>query len=50
MQARLTRKRIMFREIFSSARHDLVLRNVMFVSFDFALLVDVDNSSLSMAA
>jgi hypothetical protein len=50
MQAGLTTRRLTFREIFSSAMHFWVLRNVTFVFFDSALLVDVDNSSLSMAA
>jgi hypothetical protein len=30
--------------------HNLVLRNVTFVFFESALLVNVDNSRLSMAA
>ena len=50
MQAGLTRKRLTFREIFSSAMHNLVLRNVTLVFFDSALLVKMDNSRLSMAA
>jgi len=37
-------------EIFSSTMHFLALRNVTFVFFDSALLVDVDHSRLSMAA
>jgi hypothetical protein len=50
MQAGLTMKRLTFREIFSSAMLFLVLRNITFVFFDSAMLVDVDNSRLSMAA
>ena len=50
MQAGLTSKRLTFREIFSSTMHFLVLRNVTFVFFDSAMLVNVDNSRLSMAA
>jgi IS1 family transposase len=50
MQAGLTTKRLTFREIFSSALHFWVLRNITFVFFDSAKLVNVDNSPLSMAA
>jgi transposase-like protein/IS1 family transposase len=50
MQAGLTTRRLTFREIFSSTMHFLALRNVTFVFFDSALLVDVDHSRLSMAA
>jgi hypothetical protein len=50
MQAGLTRKRLTFREIFSSTLRFWSLRNVTFVFFDSALLVNVDNSRLSMAA
>jgi IS1 family transposase len=50
MQARLTRKRLTFREIFSLAMHFGALRNVTFVFFDSALLVKMDNSPISMAA
>jgi hypothetical protein len=48
MQAGLTTRRLTFREIFSSTMHFLALRNVTFVFFDSALLVDVDHSRLSM--
>jgi hypothetical protein len=50
MQAGLTTRRLMFREIFSSTMHFWALRNVTFVFFDSALLVDVNHSRLSMAA
>ena len=50
MQAGLTTRRLTFTEIFSSTMHFWALRNVTFVLFDPALLVDLDNSSLSMAA
>jgi hypothetical protein len=50
MQAGLTSKRLTFREIFSSAVHFGALRNVTFVFFDSALLVDVADWRLSMAA
>ena len=50
MQAGLTTRRLTFREIFSSTMHFLALRNVTFVFFDSALLVDVNHSRLSMAA
>ena len=50
MQAGLTTRRLTFREIFSSTMLFLALRNVTFVFFDSALLVDVDHSRLSMAA
>jgi hypothetical protein len=50
MQAGLTSKRLTFREIFSSAMHNLVLRNVTFVFFDYVLLVKMEDSHLSMAA
>jgi IS1 family transposase len=49
-QAGLTRKPLTFREIFSSTVHNLVLRNVTFVFFDSALLVDVGDWRLSIAA
>jgi len=44
MQAGLTTRRLTFREIFSSMIHFSALRNVTFVFFDSALLVDVDHS------
>ncbi len=50
VQAGLTRKRLTFRKIFSSAMHFGGLRNVTFVFFGSALLVKMDNSRLSMAA
>ena len=50
MQAGLTTSRLTFREIFSSTMCFLALRNVTFVFFDSALLVDVDHSRLPMAA
>ena len=50
MQAGLTTSRLTFREIFSSTMRFLALRNVTFVFFDSALLVDVDHSRLPMAA
>ncbi len=50
MQAGLTTRRLTFREIFSSTMHFLALQNVTFVFFDSALLVNVDNSRLSVAA
>jgi IS1 family transposase len=50
MQAGLTTRRLKFREIFSSTMYSWVLRNVTFVFFDPAILVNVDNSRLSMAA
>jgi hypothetical protein len=50
MQAVLTARRLTFREIFSSTMHFLALRNVMFVFFDSALLINGDDSRLSMAA
>jgi transposase-like protein/IS1 family transposase len=49
MQAGLTSRRLTFREIFSSTMHFLVLQNVTVVFFDSALLVNVDDSHLSMA-
>jgi hypothetical protein len=49
-QAGLTGKLLTFREIFSSAMHFGVLRNVTFVFFDSALPVKMDNSRLSIAA
>jgi transposase-like protein/IS1 family transposase len=49
-QAGLTTRRLTFREIFSSTMHFRALRNVTFVFFDSAMLVNVDNSRLSMAA
>jgi hypothetical protein len=39
-----------FREIFSSTRYSWALRNVTFVFFDPAMLVDVGNWRLSIAA
>jgi len=50
MQAGLTTRRLTFREIFSSTMHFLVLGNVIFVFFDSAILVNVDDSRLLMAA
>jgi hypothetical protein len=50
MQAGLTARRLTFREIFSSTVNFLVLKNVTVVFFDSALLVNVDDSHLSMAA
>jgi hypothetical protein len=50
MQAGLTRRRLTFREIFSSAMHFCAPRKVTFVFFDSALLVNVDNSPLPVAA
>ena len=50
MQAGLTIRRLTFREIFSSAMQFLVLRNITLVSFDWAMLVDVGDWRLSMAA
>ena len=50
MQAGLTTRRLTFREIFSSAMLLGVLRNITLVFFDSTLLVNVDNSRLSMAA
>jgi hypothetical protein len=50
MQAGLTTRRLTFREIFSSAMHFGARRNVTFVFFNSALLVNVDNSRLSLAA
>jgi IS1 family transposase len=50
MQAGLTSRRLTFREIFSSTMHFLVLQNATVVFFDSALLVNVDDSHLSMAA
>ena len=50
MQAGLTSRRLTFREIFSSTMHFLVLQNVTVVFFDSALLVNVDDSHLSIAA
>jgi len=50
MQAGLTVRRLTFREIFSSAMQFLVLRNITLVSFDWAMLVDVGDWRLSMAA
>jgi transposase-like protein/IS1 family transposase len=49
-QAGLTKRRLTFREIFSLEMYLLALRNVRFVFFDSARLVNVDNSRLSMAA
>ena len=50
MQAGLTRKRLTFSEIFSSAMYSWALRNITFVFFDSVMLVNVDNSRRSMAA
>jgi transposase-like protein/IS1 family transposase len=50
MQAGLTRRRLTFREIFSSTMHNLVLRNVTWVFLDAVLLVKREDSRLSMAA
>ena len=50
MQAGLTSRRLTFREIFASTMHFLVLQNATVVFFDSALLVNVDDSHLSMAA
>jgi IS1 family transposase len=50
MQAGLTTRRLTFREIFSSTMHFGALRNVMFVFFDSALLVDVGDWRLPIAA
>jgi len=50
MQAGLTRKRLTFRETFSTTAHFWALRNVTFVFFDSALLVDVGDWCLSVAA
>jgi hypothetical protein len=49
-RAGLTTRRLTFREIFSSAMHFLALQNVTFVFFDSAMLDNLDNSRLSMAA
>ncbi len=49
-QAGLTRKRLTFREIFSSTMHFWALRNVTFVFFDSAMLVTEGDRPLSMAA
>jgi hypothetical protein len=50
MQAGLTTRRLTFREIFSSTMHFLALQNVTFVFFDSAMLVNVDDSRLPLAA
>ena len=50
MQAGLTRRRLTFREIFSSVIHNLMLRNVTWVFLDSVLLVKMEDSRLSMAA
>jgi hypothetical protein len=50
MQAGVTYGRLTFREIFSSTMHFLVLQNVTVVFFDSALLINMDDSHLSMAA
>ena len=49
-QAGLTRRRLTFREIFSSVIHNLVLRNLTWVFLDAFLLVKREDSRLSMAA
>ena len=50
MQAGLASRRLMFREIFSSTMSFLALQNITFVFFDSTMLVNVDDSRLSMAA
>ena len=50
IQAGLTTRRLTFREIFSTTIHYEAQRNVTFVFFYFASLVNVDDSRLSMAA
>ena len=50
MQAGLTRRRLTFREIFSSVIHNLVLRNVTWVFLDSVLLDRREESRLSMVA
>ena len=50
MQAGLTTRRLTFREIFSSTMSFLALHNITFVFFDSTMLVNVDDSRLSMAA
>lgn len=50
MQAGLATRRLTFREIFSSTMLFLALRDVTFVFFDTATLVNVADSRLSMAA
>jgi hypothetical protein len=50
MQAGLTTRRLSFREIFSATIHFAALRNVTFVFFYFAFLINVDDWRLSMAA
>ena len=50
MHAGLTYGRLTFREIFSSTMHFFMLQNVTVVFFDSALLINMDDSHLSMAA
>jgi hypothetical protein len=50
MQAGLTTRRLTFREIFSATMYFVALRIVTFVFFNFALLVNADDSRLSIAA
>jgi hypothetical protein len=50
LQAGLTTRRLTFREIFSSPSRFWAPQNVTVVFFNSALLVNVDNSRLSMAA
>jgi IS1 family transposase len=50
MQAGLTSGRLTFREIFSSTIHFLAPQNVTVEFFDSVLMVNVDDSHLSMAA
>jgi transposase-like protein/IS1 family transposase len=50
MQAGLTTRRLTFREIFSSTMSFLALQNITLVFFDSTMLVNVDDSRLSMAA
>ena len=50
MQAGLAIRRLMSREIFTSSMNFLGLRNVTFVIFDSAMLVNVHDSRLCIAA
>jgi len=50
MQAGLTTRRLTFREIFSSTMSFLSLQNITFVFFGSTMLVNADDSRLSMAA
>jgi hypothetical protein len=50
MQAGLTTRRLTFREIFSSTMSFLALQNITLVFFDSTMLVNVDDSRVSMAA